>query len=326
MNISTVYVCEQGAVIRKTNYRLIVEKSDQKLLEIPVRYIRRLLLFGNIQVTSQAMAMLMSNGVDVSFLTMQGRLKGKVISNLSKNIYVRVAQHQCWKNQQIRLCLAKKITDRKIESILNTIKHYHRNNNDLKVNEVKDRIVMLKAQLAVKEDINQVMGIEGVATAKYFKVFSQIIKQPFDFISRQRRPAPDPVNSLLSLGYTMITNEMAGVIESHSLDPYLGFLHGIKYGRPSLALDLIEEFRQPMIDIFTVRVLNKKMFKIEDFSISTDGGMFLKEEAFKKYLAAYQKLLQETSKYGITWQEMFKNRVKQLEKDMMVKTGLVEHI
>lgn len=146
-------------------------------------------------------------------------------------------------------------------------------------------------KLDQNQTVNSLMGAEGIATATYFRCFGQMFRKELIFTERTRRPPKDPVNAILSLGYTLITNEILGLVIAHGLDPYIGFLHGVVYGRPSLALDLVEEFRQPIIDRLTLHLFNHKILTSEDFQPGEQNGIYLTNEGLKKYFQFYEQRL-----------------------------------
>jgi CRISPR-associated protein Cas1 len=164
-------------------------------------------------------------------------------------------------------------------------------------------------ELPNKTKVSTVVGLEGRASAIYFEAFGKMFRKDIQFTIRTRRPPQDPVNSLLSLGYTLITNEMFSLTSAIGFDPYIGFLHGVDYGRPSLALDLIEEFRHAIVDRLTLELINKEILTRDDFE-EKEGGIYLKEEPRKKYFAQYEKRMltsfqDEETKEEINFRKMF---------------------
>ncbi len=143
---------------------------------------------------------------------------------------------------------------------------------------------------------------------------------------RVKRPPPDPVNSLLSLGYSMITNEMFSIVSGIGFDPYIGFLHSLEYGRPSLPLDLIEEFRQPVVDRLTIEIINKEILTPEDFE-NIEEGVYLKKDARKKYFEQYERRMQteildpETNQ-RFTYRKIMFNQAQKVCKNIDGKPGL----
>ena len=144
-------------------------------------------------------------------------------------------------------------------------------------------------QLSDKRTSNEILGIEGICSSIYFRAFGQMLKCEFPFQGRNRRPPKDPVNVLLSLAYTFLTKEVCSALEAESFEPYLGFLHGIRYGRKSLALDMMEEFRQPIVDRLVILLFNKRMIGKYDFDIPQDGRILLNEDGFKKFCTEYER-------------------------------------
>jgi CRISPR-associated protein Cas1 len=140
--------------------------------------------------------------------------------------------------------------------------------------------------------IEVLMGIEGTAARVYFRGLSQMIRTDLPFDGRHKRPPTDPVNALLSLGYTMLFNEISSLLDGLGFDPYLGYFHAVDYGRASLAADLMEPFRAPVVDHFTLNLLNLGMFKIDDFKENPQGeAVYLKREALQRYFHEYEKFL-----------------------------------
>jgi len=141
------------------------------------------------------------------------------------------------------------------------------------------------------------LGIEGSAAKSYFSVFGKMMLGSFMFSERKKHPSTDPVNALLSFGYTLIFNEISSLLDGLGFDPYLGYFHTVEYGRASLANDIQEEFR-PSVDRFTLYLVNNRMLGQEDFYTNPkDGSVYLKREAMKKYFAEYEKYLNREFKH-----------------------------
>ncbi len=316
--MTTIYLSEQGAVIRKTSRRIIAEKDKNILLDMPIIKIDRLFIFGNIQVTTQALALLLDHGIDVSFFTSRGRLRGKLSSSMSKNIFLRLAQYERWRDHDYKLQLCRNIIRAKLinmkQNMLRYLSNYPEENFDQSFSTIDRGLISLEE----KSDISGLLGIEGSSSGAYFSAYGRMFRQELKFKKRVRHPSPDPVNALLSLGYVMITNEIASVLEGMAFDPFLGFLHGIKYGRRSLALDMVEEFRQPLVDSFTLKLANLKVFFEDDFKQIPGEGLHLNDQKFKEYLSHYEGRLSENAVAGnlspLNWRELFKQQVRFLEK------------
>lgn len=156
------------------------------------------------------------------------------------------------------------------------------------------------SHLEHKESVNSVMGVEGAAASIYFEAFGKMLRKELRFEKRQRRPPKDPVNALLSLGYTLIGNEMHSMVCAVGFDPYIGFFHGIDYGRPSLALDLIEPFRHAIIDRFTLYLVNNHILTEKDFEDKGEEGILLADDARKRYFAEYEKYMTKDTESNLS--------------------------
>ncbi|MDA8053389.1 MAG: CRISPR-associated endonuclease Cas1, partial [Deltaproteobacteria bacterium] len=330
--MATIYVSEQGAVISKTSRRLIVSKDSAVILELPVFKIERIFIFGNIQITTQAMNFLLENNIDVSFFTMGGKCHGRLTAMESKNIFLRLAQYERYLDKEFQINLARTIVTIKLDNEIGLIYSFAKNYGISKFKETLVAIQKCKELLKSKTAIKSVMGIEGIAASYFFKAFKMMIRnEDLIFNVRQKNPSLDPINSLLSFGYTLVTNEILSVLTGQGFDPYIGFLHGINYGRPSLALDIVEEFRSD-IDGFTLKLLNKAILTEDDF-ISTPDGTFLKPDSMKKYFIHYDKLMSDldsdsesiaqSRSHSKSKRLYIKDRVNVLRKAVIYKAGYI---
>lgn len=291
--MATLYITEQGAQLKKSGERLLVCKGEETLLDVPAFQVDRILIFGNVHITTHAMIFLLEKGIDVSFLSIRGRLRGRLASVESKNAFVRLAQYDKSREEGFRLELARAFIGGKMRNQRTLLLRYQRNHPEADFSESLETTRQTIAQLPHKKKVESLMGLEGAATAAYFKAFSQMVKQGFVFEKRLRRPAPDPVNALLSFGYTLVTNELGGLVEALGFDPFIGFLHGIRYGRRSLPLDLVEEFRHPVVDMLTLSLINRRVLSEGDFRREKDGGVRLIPEALKRYLEHFERRMEK---------------------------------
>lgn len=315
------YITEQGSSLRQIGKRIVVVKGTNTLIDIPVHRLERVLLFGSIQITTQAMALLLDSGIDVQFLNSYGRYKGSLVSGDSKNIFVRMAQHRRWQDKAFKVSFSKSIIEGKIKNQISTLKRYGRNHDEV---DFTNQISLMEKNLLDLDrldDVNQLMGIEGISTSIYFNCFRQMVRGDMDFNRRLKHPSPDPVNALLSLGYILSTNEIISKLDALSYDVFLGITHGIRYGRKSLALDIVEQFRQPLVDRFTLRIINRKVITSEDFEVGEKGASFLTAEAFRRYLNLWEKeLSQEGVVYDekkMTWRKVMEKQCYLLEATFM---------
>jgi len=315
--MSTLYLVEQGAKLSKTSERLVVEKDGNILLEVPAFKVERVLIYGNIQITTQAMVFLLERGIDTSFLSIYGRFRGRLVPKISKNVLLRVAQFERTKDEKFKVELARKIIEGKIKNACTVLAKYASNHPEVDfssyIADMERHINLLKR----KEKVSTLLGVEGQASAVYFTAFPKMIRSELNFESRSRRPPKDPVNSLLSFCYTLLTNEIDSILSAIGFDTYVGYLHGINYGRPSLALDMVEEFRH-LAERFTLFLINNEIIRVDDFE-KKDEGFYLTEKARKDFFAQYEKRMLKRFHYpelkkNLNYREIFRSQGYKLAK------------
>ena len=289
--MAVIYVKEQGALVQKSGESIMISKGVNTLLEVPVIQMENIALIGNVQITTQALHMLMEKGIDVSYFSYSGRYLGHAAAEASKNIFLRFQQYGFYLDEEKRLDMAKLIVRNKIQNQMALIRGHRWENSEHDWKKDLEQMEKYQKTLIDKKSPNEVLGVEGICSNIYFGAFGQMLKCDFEFHGRNRRPPKDPVNVIISLAYTFLTKEMCSALDAESFETYLGFLHGIRYGRKSLALDMIEEFRQPMIDRFVLLLFNKHMMGRYDFEFPDEGGVVLTEDGFRKFCTEYEKWL-----------------------------------
>jgi CRISPR-associated protein Cas1 len=287
-----VYVTEQGAIIKKTGERLLVEKDDQTLLDIPADKVEGVLVFGHVQFTTQAAQLLLNQGVEMAIFTRHGKLLGQLTSPFTKNITLRQAQYAKKNDSSFTLSFCKAIVEAKVANGLELIREFAHNHPETSLSEESSQIEPLLPRIGEVLDLSSLLGLEGAASHSYFQAFAKMVRHSFQFDGRQRHPAPDPVNALLSLGYTMLYNEISSLLDGIGFDPYLGFYHQPHYGHATLASDLMEEFRSPLTDRFTLGVINNRVFQEGDFFFHQPSrSVYLKDDARKRYFVEYERFI-----------------------------------
>ena len=295
----TLFILEQGVKISKTSRRLILEKNREILLDLPEFKVDKIFIFGNAQISTQAFKFMLETGKDVSFFTVRGRFMGKLVSHLSRNVFVRLKQYECFKNERLRLEFCKKTIKAKLKNCRSVLQRNARVYKDLDMEEEISRLEELIASIEKRTGISSLLGVEGMGSRIYFKGYAKLFKpEGFSFEARIKHPPLGFVNSMLSLGYALITSEMFSVLFALGMDPYVGFLHALEYSRPSLALDLIEELRPALIDRFILEIVNKKVIKPGDFEESVfaeNGGnkrCLLSSQGRRVYFYHYERRMQ----------------------------------
>ncbi len=295
--MTLLYVREQGSVLRKRGSRILVEKQREVLYELPLAKAAAVAVFGNVQVTTQALSEMLERRVPLALFTRNGRLKGRLLPAASGNVFVRLAQYRAAEDERRALELARASVAAKLLNCAALIQDYRAHYPSGTLAGACEQLQVLASRAVVAASASELLGYEGAGGAAYFEVFPSLIRCGLDFPGRRRHPPTDPVNALLSLGYTMLGNELHAVAEGIGLDPYLGFLHRPDYGRPSLALDLLEAFR-PSIDRLTLRIVNERILTEEDFARRVlgplAGGVVLISGAWERYLEAYEHAMTES--------------------------------
>ncbi len=291
-DLAYLYLTEQGSILRKSGDRLLVEKEDEILADIPYHKLETVLLFGNVQVTTQAMGELLEKGVGMSLFSRQGQYRGQLEAPRGKNIELRIAQFEAFRDHGRALGMARGLVKAKVTNGLAVVDFY-RAHNQVGGDFVERRARLVGAMEAcgTAEGIAALDGVEGAAAREYFGLLMEFNKSELVWPGRVRHPATDPLNALLSLTYTLIMSELTGLLEGVGLDPYLGFLHQVDYGRPSLALDLMEPFRHAVADRLVLWLVNQGAVDATDFVAGGEAGhgVYLSPKALKRYFEAYEK-------------------------------------
>jgi len=255
---------EQGSVLHKRSERLEVTKDGKLLLQVPAMKVEQVVVFGNIQVTTPALGYLLKEGIDLAYLSSRGVFRGRLQPPRSRNIYLRWAHYERGRDSRFQLQVARAIVAGKIANARTLCLRFQRAGHVKEIGSALERLEDLRRK-AAQADLAALRGIEGAAAGLYYWILRQVLRGDLAFPRRTKRPPRDPVNVLLSLAYTLLLNSVMAAVEIVGLDPYLGFYHAEKYGRPALALDLMEEFRPTVADAFVVMLINKRVVTADDF-------------------------------------------------------------
>jgi CRISPR-associated protein Cas1 len=287
----TLYITEQGATLRKEANRLVVERDNLKLAEVHDFNLERVVIFGNVQLTTQAMSFLLDRGIDTAIVSNRGRLKGRLAPLQSKNVTLRLRQFERLNDSRFALEFARAVVTGKLSNCLELLAKHQRSHPTAALHGSISGVTAMKDRAQTAGSVDALRGIEGQAAACYFEGFALMLRRGFPFTSRSRRPPRDPVNALLSLGYTLLYNEAIAALAAAGFDPYFGFLHKTHYGRCSLALDLIEDFRPVAADRLALNLINLEALKPVDFATQQGGGVLLGSDGRKRFLREYERLM-----------------------------------
>lgn len=286
-----LYLVEQGSVLRKMGNRLVVEKDGSILLDTPYHKLEAVLIFGNVQVTTQAIVELLECGVRLNLLSRHGELRGSLDPAQGKNIPLRIAQFELCRDRQRALAMARVVVGAKIANSARVLATFGSHDEE-RAPETQAAIAELSNSgqaAAAAADLDALNGVEGAAARLYFDALMKRNKSPFHWPGRVKHPATDPINCLLSFAYTLVGNELAGLAEGLGLDSYLGSLHQLNYGRRSLALDLVELFRAPLADRLVLTMCNRNQFSEADFEPAESKALHLRPDSAKRFFAEYER-------------------------------------
>ncbi|MGD2070567.1 MAG: CRISPR-associated endonuclease Cas1 [Gemmatimonadota bacterium] len=315
--MEVVYLRTTGSLVRRRGERLEVWKGNRKLGDLRPFQLDRLVLVGSVQLTSQAITLLLDRGIDVVFLTGGGRLRGSLVSAESRNVFLRLAQYERFKDEAFRLELARQVVTAKITGQKRVLARHERNHPERIDAGARDELDRLLGEAETASTVDTLRGVEGAASGVYFGQFGKMLAS-VGFPGRKKRPSTDPANSLLSLGYVLVGNELGSLLEARGFDPAIGFLHGVRYGRKSLALDVVEPFRQPLVDRLTLRILNLRQLGPDDFE-GGEKGLRLREGPIKLYFELYEEQLRAPSEGegSPSWRQRLTDQVEAL-RDMVM--------
>jgi CRISPR-associated protein Cas1 len=285
------YIVEQGVLLKKVSNRVVVFREKRILAEIPMLKLEGLLLYGNIQISTQCMRTLMEEEIRVSFFTRQGTFKGSLQGPMAEMASLRLRQYRCSEDPEFCLRFARSVVRGKLLSQRAIAAAYARDAVADSLSEDFRQLDQAISRVASVESLDELRGVEGSASRGYFNLFKGWNRSEFDFSGREKRGSNDPVNILLNLGYTLLTRELSGLAEAGGLDPAIGFYHRPHGNRPSLACDWVEEFRHSAVDRIVLSVLNRRVIQAKDFVDQGDRGRRLGYEGMKKFLASYEKAM-----------------------------------
>jgi CRISP-associated protein Cas1 len=322
--MGTVYITQEDAFIGKVDERLNVKFDKKTILDVPLLKVDGVVVLGRATVSPAVISELLERHIPLTFLTHTGGYLGRLEPEVTKNIFVRKAQWLAAGESPQAIHLVQGFVRGKLKNYRHILLRRQRESTDLDLSKNITRIEQAIAPIDTTHNINSLRGLEGAGSAAYFGCFTQLIRvTEFDFIKRVRRPPTDPVNSLLSFGYALLRHDVQGAINIVGFDPYLGYLHCERYGRPSLALDLMEEFRPLIVDTVVLSTLNKRLLTPADFVTEPlSGAVSLTSSGRKTFLQLYaQKKLSEFKHpvFGrkCTYQEAFELQARLLAKYLM---------
>jgi CRISP-associated protein Cas1 len=298
--LNTLYVTTEGAALRKDGDTVVVEIEGQTKSRVPLHMLGSIVVYGGILLTPPLMQACAAAGICIVLLDRIGRFQARIEGPLSGNVLLRKTQYVASDiDSPIGLEIVRSIIMGKLTNQRAVLMRSLRDHSNTMPSADSDAVrkasntiaALLKGPVARVTSIDSLRGCEGEAAHAYFAVFNALIRSPdpeFRFNGRSRRPPLDPVNAILSFLYTLLTHDCRSAAETIGLDPAVGFLHRDRPGRPSLALDLMEELRPALVDRLALSLFNRCQLRAGDFKTTDSGAVLLTDDARKTVLTAWQ--------------------------------------
>ncbi|MCE7872199.1 CRISPR-associated endonuclease Cas1 [bacterium CPR1] len=272
--MSVLYLIDQGATLQVSGGRLIIKKHGQTLQWLHASKLEQVAIMGNVSLTPQAIAFLLETGIDTVFLTRSGRYRGRLASREGKNILVRRQQFRRLDDPAFELDLARRFVRGKLVNCRYLLSRRTRGRYERDVKKAIHRIRYCESRLNDAASLDEVRGWEGNAAAAYFPAVGQhLVPEEFRFTLRSKRPPRDAFNSMLSFGYALLLGTISASVQTVGLDPYLGALHAPDNGKPSLVLDLMEEFRPVLVDALALKSVSTRQIVPADFRYQPEADL-----------------------------------------------------
>ncbi len=304
--LNTVYVTSQGAALRKDGENLVAEVEGAERARVPFHMLASLVVFGPVLVSPALVGACAARGITIVLLDRNGRFQARIEGPVAGNVLLRRAQYAASDAPDgiVRALVVGKVANQRAVLMRALRDHGEDMAGDARagVAEAAERLARILRRVEFGEDaVDGLRGAEGEAASLYFSVFDSLIRSPdpeLRWTGRSRRPPLDPVNALLSFLYTLLTHDCRSAAESVGLDPAVGFLHRDRPGRPSLALDLMEELRSVLADRLALSLVNRRQLRARDFETRDGGAVSLTEEGRRTVLDAWQSRKREERRHA----------------------------
>lgn len=298
--LNTLYVMTQGAYLTLDHETVKVEVEGKTQLQVPLHHLGAIFTVGNVMMSPFLIERSAEDGRAVVLLDRNGRFIARIIGKTTGNVLLRQAQYEAVMDERRSARIAKNIVAGKLQNARQILLRSARETEDRDAEERLRQAAAIHADtinaLQKSNNVDETRGFEGESANAYFDVFDLMVREDratFKMSGRNRRPPRDPINALLSFLYTLLLNDCVSALEGVGLDPQMGFLHALRPGRPSLALDLMEELRPVLGDRLALTLINLRQVTKNDFEERTGGAVYLNETGRKTVIAAYQKRKQD---------------------------------
>jgi CRISPR-associated protein Cas1 len=312
----TLYLTTVGTFVALDHDAFEVRRPEQPMVRAPVRSIESIVCFGNVGLSTAAMARCAEDGIDVSWLTRGGRFRFGLRTPTHGNVLLRMDQWRAAIDGGQCLDIARAIVAAKLLNSRVVLLDAAKDRPSLSqvLRAAADEIDGFAEQTRSASDLDTVRGIEGIGAKRYFAEWSGLLSPDgFNFPARIRRPPMDPVNALLSFGYALLRTRCVAAAEHVGLDPQIGFLHPVRPGRPSLALDLMEELRAPFVDRLVLTLINRRQVTLKSFGVEPTGAWRLTDGGRATFLAAFDSHMRSSVSHRAIEQDIERRKVPGLQ-------------
>jgi CRISPR-associated protein Cas1 len=315
-NRRTLYLTTVGTFVALDHDAFEVRRPEQPTVRAPARSIDSIVCFGNVTLSTAVMARCAEDGIDVSWLTSGGRFRFGLRAPTHGNVLLRMEQWRTALDDDQCLDIARAIVAAKLLNARVVLLDAAKDRPALSkvLRDAAEELIGYAEQTKSARDLDTVRGIEGIGAKRYFAEWSGLLSpEGFTFNGRIRRPPGDPVNALLSFGYALLRTRCVAAAEQIGLDPQVGFLHPIRPGRPSLALDLMEELRAPFVDRLVLTLINRRQVTMKSFSVEPTGAWRLTDDARAAFLTAFDLHLRTSVPHRVLEQHIERRKVPGLQ-------------
>lgn len=325
--LNTVYVTSAGASLRKDGENLVAETDGQERVRVPLHMLASVVTFGSIHISPALIAACAGAGISIALLDRNGRFQARLEGPTTGNVLLRRAQYRASETPEeiVRSVVLGKVANQR-SVLMRALRDHgedfeHADRQAVSAAVERLSYIMRRVELS-NENLDRLRGSEGEAANLYFSVFDHLIRSPdaeMRWKGRSRRPPLDPVNAVLSFLYTLLTHDCRSACESVGLDPSVGFLHRDRPGRPSLALDLMEELRPVLADRLALSLINRRQLRTKDFEARENGAVLLRDDARKTVLAAWQERKKEERRHAFLDEKAPLGLVPYLQAQMLAR-------
>ncbi|WP_082890210.1 type I-C CRISPR-associated endonuclease Cas1c [Halotalea alkalilenta] len=301
--LNTLYITTEGAWLKKDGANIVMDIEGKERARLPIHMLESLVCFGRVLVSPPLMGFCAEQGVTITHLSPNGKFLARIEGPVSGNVLLRRTQYRVSDDGAGCAEIVRSILIGKVHNQRAVLSRGLRDYGDKldegerkRLENARSRMSRITRDLLDEPSTSGLRGLEGEAAQVYFSIFDSLIRhssEDFRFTGRNRRPPRDRINALLSFLYTLLTHDCRSALESTGLDPAVGFLHRDRPGRPSLALDLAEEFRPLLGDRLALSLVNRRQLREKDFTVAESGGVVLADNARKTVLTAYQERKRE---------------------------------